>query len=200
MMHATKTAASLIDEAIESMGLFAPPDRAFFREVMNECLSRLYTDILVESASATVPLSDGGLALADIPTPTGEGVREEDLLTVAIDGLDARYLPPALFASAKGVHAPFYTVSDGKILSLHAGSEARVCFVLRPPLCREGEEESYLIPLAPEFLPLLSARLCGEGFRHEGEDGLAAGRLADYNHRLSDFAVYVAAAKERRGK
>ena len=199
MMHATKTAAALIDEALACMGLFAPPDRAFFCEVMNECLSRLYTDILRECASVTLPIVGGALALDAIPSPTEEGVREEDVFALALDGRDARYLPPDLAAAASGASAPFYTVTDGKIIPLCEASEARISFVLRPPLCREGEEESYEIPLAPEFLPLLSARLCGEGFRRAGEDALAASWLADYNHRLSDFAVYVETAKGKRG-
>ena len=198
-MHADKTAASLIDEVLADMGLFSPPARSFFREVMNECLTRLYTDILQESASASLPLSDGTLSLNAIPSPTGEEVQEEDILSLALDGRDARYLSPAHASAATGTDAPFYTVADGKILALCKAKEARICFIVRPPLCKADEEESYEIPLAPAFLPLLSARLCGEGFRHEGEDALAANWLAAYNHRLSDFAVYVESAKKRRG-
>ena len=200
MMHASRTAKSVLGEAISAMGLFSPPERAFFREVMNECITRLYTDVVKESACATLSPTDGRVPLSLIPSPTGESVREQDLLSVALDGADARYLPPERASAAIGVAAPHFTVSEGAVIPLSPAGEVCVHFLVRPPLCREeGAEEEYEIPLSDEFLPLLHARLCGEGYRREGEDTLSAKWLADYNHRLTDFAAYLAAAKLRRG-
>ena len=77
----------------------------------------------------------------------------------------------------------------------------RAVFLLRPPLCDEENEEEYEIPLAPEFLPLLTARLFGEGYKAANEDELAAKWLSEYNGRLEDLAAYLrasVAAKEGR--
>jgi hypothetical protein len=199
MMHASKKAAALIDEATAAMGLFSPPDRAFFRDVMNECLTRLYTDVVCESARVSLAPTEGRVPLSQILSPSGAAVREEDVLSVSLDGIDARYLAPDRTAAATGASAPFYTVTGGAIMPLSPARDVCVCFLVRPPLCEEEGEADYEIPLSLEFLPLLFARLCGEGYRRAGEDALAAKWLADYNHRLTDFAAYMAAAKARRG-
>jgi hypothetical protein len=198
MTYAKKTAAALIDEASAAMGLFEPPARAFFRELLDATLNRLYTDVIEERTVAAYSLTDGGIALSAIVSPTGAPVREEDLCAVWLDGKGARYLSPAAAEALGALTTPCYTVRDGVILPLCHAEEVRVCYLLRPAPCTEENEGDYRIPLGDEFVPILFARLCGEGYKRAGEDELAAKWLADYNHLLADFAAVAAAARARR--
>lgn len=201
MTHATKTAKALLDEVTGALGLFAPPTREFFRDTLNECLCRLYTDVIREAVSVSHTVEGGRIPLASLSSPSTVAVRGEDILSVYADGDCARYLLPCDFMIAGGLKTPYYTVDGEDILLNRESCEARVLFLLRPMLCTAENEEEYEIPLPPEFLPLLSARLCGEGYKAANEDELAAKWLGDYNGRLSDFAAYLRlsrAAKEGR--
>lgn len=199
MMESNTIAAALLSEVIEGLSLYAPPPRGFFRDVLNECLSRLYTEVVLERAITDLPLEGCVLSLADIPSPTGTPVRGEDILSVSLDGRGARYLCPDQLSVAAGVDAPYYTIEEDAILLSREGRVARVCFVLRPPLCTEENEETYRIPLFSEFMPMLTARLLGEGYRAANEDALAAKRLEEYNHRLDGFVSYLTLARAAKG-
>jgi hypothetical protein len=122
-------------------------------------------------------------------------VREEDVLSVYLDGKCARYLLPCDFMIASALKAPYYTIDGDTLLSNREGCEMKVIFLVRPSLCTEENEGDFDIPLSPEFLPLLSARLFGEGYKAANEDELAAKWLAEYNGRLADFAAYLHAAR-----
>ncbi len=201
MMHATKTAGALLDEVTGALGLFAPPTRDFFRDVLNECLCRLYTDVIREGVSVSHTVAGGCIPLSAVTSPSGVAAREEDVLSVYVNGHYARYLLPCDFMLASGLKAPYYTVDGERILFNYETGGARVVFVLRPMLCTEENEGAFEIPLPPEFLPLLTARLYGEGYKAANEDELAAKWLAEYNERVSDFAAYLRmarAAKEAR--
>lgn len=198
MMHSVKTAAALLDETTAALGLFSPPSRDFFRDVLNECLCRLYTDVVREVVSVTHTVEGGAIPLAALAAPTGVAVREEDVLSVYVDGHYARYLLPCDFSVAGGLKAPYYTLEGDRLLFNREAGQARVSFVLRPMLCTEENEGTYEIPLSPEFLPLLTARLFGEGYKAANEDELAAKWLSEYNARITDLAAYLRMAREAK--
>lgn len=199
MMQSDVTAASLLDEVIEGMGLFSPPSRDFFRGTMNECLSRLYTELVRDVRTQTASGGGAYLPFDRIETPTGTKVRREDVLAVYADGHQARYLRADLHDLPSSEKRNFFALDDtGVILAFPAGA-IRVCFLLRPALCTKENEATYKIPLSPEFMPLLRARLLGEGYKNAGEDALAAKWLEEYNHALDGFAAYLATRKVKEG-
>lgn len=199
MMESNTIAATVLTDVIEGLSLYAPPPRGFFRDVLNECLTRLYTEVLLERAITDLRPNGRSVPLSDIPTLSGTPVRGEDILSVSLDGRGARYLSPDQLSVASEVDAPYYTLEGEQILLSREAKTLRVCFVLRPPLCTEENEATYRIPLFPEFMPLLTARLRGEGYRAANEDALAAKCLEEYNHRLDGFVSYLTLARAAKG-
>lgn len=197
MMQSTTTAASLIDEVIEGMGLFAPPPRAFFRNTMNECMTRLYTELVREAGVQTLAVAGAFLPFTSILSPTGVPVQREDILAVYADGHQARVLRSDLFDLTVSDKRNFFALDDMGIMLAFPARILRVRYLLRPPLCTAQNEDSYLIPLSPEFMPLLRARLLGEGYKAANEDALAAKWLSEYNQALDGFAAYL---ETRKGK
>ena len=200
MMHASLTAASLFDDVLEAMGLFSPPPRSFFRDVLNECLTRLYTELVCESHTQTLSVNGQYLPYESLHSPTGTPVRREDILAVYADERQARHLRADLHGLASDAEKEnFFATDEGGVCLALPAATLRVRFLLRPPLCTEENEASYAIPLYAEFMPLLRARLLGEGYKEAGEDALAAKWLAEYNHALDGFAAYLATRKVKEG-
>ncbi len=199
MMHSEITAATLLDRAIAGMGMFSPPSRDFFRDTMNECLSRLYTELVKETRAQTMPANGAYLSFESIPTVSGAKVRREDVLAVYADGRQARYLRADLHDLTPSTKRNFFALDDTGILLAFPANTVRVCYLVRPALCTEENEATYKIPLPLEFIPLLRARLLGEGYKMAGEDDLAAKWLEEYNRDLDGFAAYLATRKVKEG-
>lgn len=197
MMHSEISAATLLDRVIAGMGMFTPPSRDFFRDTMNECLTRLYTELVRESAWRTISIGGAYVPFERILSPTGVPVEREDILAVYADGKQARYLRSDLHDLTPDTKKNFFAPDDTGILLAFPAAVVRVCFLLRPPICTAQNETTYMLPLPREFVPLLRARLLGEGYKMAGEDALAAKWLEEYNQALEGFAAYLATRRIR---
>ncbi len=200
MFSASVTVAQLLDSVIDGIGLFLPQDRAFYRDTLNECLCRLYTELIAEVRSMNVFAAGDLIQLSSLsPIPDAAPIREQDVCGVSATGKRLYYLPPAQFDMRDD--RGFYTVQDGAVrLSLPDLPRNNLAlFYLVCPMHFNADNEDTPVPFPDEFLPLLRAKLRGEAFRLANEDALAAKWLGEYNTLLDEFRLYLETVSARRG-
>lgn len=199
MLYGTCTAGELLDGVLADLRLYTPPDRAALRTALNECLCRLYGEILRDTRRLSATASEGRVLLSALTVPSGcRAVGECEVVGAWSGERELHYLPPNLLAlGGRG----FYTLADGALLlgESEEGEALTLECILRPlPFTEESEGET--IPFPDEFLSLLRDRLRGEGCRLAGEDSAAAKWLGAYNTTLNEFRQwYAACTAERRG-
>lgn len=197
MLTSSCTANRLIDRVIGELGYAAAPDRAFFYDVLNDCLAQIYTETVVERRRLPATAEDGCLRLSSLTPPEGcAPIRGADLFCAWSGDRQLRFLPTSVLPlGGKGYCAVeddrliLGDVSDGEALSAEV--------ILRPARFSEENGEN-CIPFPDEFLALLACRLRGEALRLSGEDGEAAKWLGEYNTRLTEFHNRYTALRVRR--
>ena len=199
MFGSTCTAAALLDGVIEELALLTPPSRTALRDALNECLTRLYTEIIREERRAYATPNGLRVMLASLSTPSGcASVREEDISSAWSGDRQLRFLPPTMLSLGG---TGYYTLQDGALILSDAadGDRLAIDYIARP-LRFTAENEDDTIPFPEEFLSLLRCRVRGEGCRLAGEDTAAAKWLGEYNTALSEFRLWYVATLAERGR
>ncbi len=197
MLQANTTIGELLDSVTADMGLFTDRDRAFYRGLMNETLTFLYTAVIRMRAAGMAIPNAGLIAYENIPTPAGtDKVQPQDVVTVYRGRQQMHALSPFDLGTASGLDTCYYAITDEgiRISRTDLSYAMQVIFTLRPPQYGEGDEGTP-VPLPQEFVPMLAAKIRGEAYRAVGEDALSAKWLGVYNACLADFYDYLA---ERR--
>lgn len=191
MFQASITVKQLIDDVADGMGLYTEIDRAVYRDILNECLCQLYSDVVDERGMSEAVSRDGVIAYRDLPVPTGQaGIRAADVRGVFYRHQPLLCLPPDKF--------PIVTTADGNFYSLMADGihltptrstvVLQVAYTVRPQ--RVGAtDENAAVPFPNEYLSLLRAKLRGEAYKLANEDAFAAKWLGEYNNGLAAFAA-----------
>ncbi len=193
LLSCTTTAAELLDGVMADMGLYREIDRRFYRDILNECLARLYTDVFRPTAYVGATCDGAGrVTFAGLPQKAGQApVRAADVR--GVEGEDGRcYLAvtPSVFARLPGAYV---YCADGAGLTLSpAGGEVTLIYTARPADIDEHTEDTPL-PIPGEYLSLLRAKLRGEAYKLANEEALSAKWLGEYNTAL---AALMAAAEE----
>lgn len=194
MFSASLTVGDLIDEVIDSVGLYTAHDRSVYLDTFNECISRLYTELIreVHSISAT-PLSSQVILASLAPQVGAADLRGSDIVGVQAGKKPLRYLPPARFSLCSKNDCVYTLKGDVLLLAYPTtlGNTVSIFYLIRPTVY-SATQEGVRIPFPDEFLPLLRARLRGEGYRLANEDTLAAKWLGEYNTLLEEFRLWLA--------
>ncbi len=191
MLHSSITVGKLIEQVEKDMGLYKEIDRAVYLDALNECLCRLYHEVIDERASAACLSKDGKIAYGDIPVGTGQdGVRATDIRGVRYAEKPLQYLPPDRFGAVKSADGDFYTTKkDGIYLTpTRSTINLYVTYTVRPQRFGAGDMNG-AVPFPNEYLFCLRAKLRGEAYKLVNEDALSAKWLAEYNEGVAAFAA-----------
>lgn len=197
MFSSNCTANELTRRVQDELGYANSPDRSFFYGVLNDCLARLYTEVIAEKRRLTANAKNGKANLAAVTPPENcAPIREQDVCAAWNGDRQLRFLPSSMFSlGGKG----YYTVEDGCLClgDPEDGETLEIAVILRPlPF---GEENGNTpIPFPDEFISLLACRMRGEALRLSGEDGEAAKWLGEYNALLDEFKLWLAAVRAGR--
>ena len=200
MTQSKTTVAGLLECAMADLGLYKTPDRGFFRDLLSDCLGRLYTEYLCERAVLPLDTQTKSITLSTLTGSLGAPVCCEDVMGVVFgDGQTATYLAPdAFWALGDSTDLSVYTLTDTELLLSRAARGARLVYSVRPARLLESDEGNTL-PLPEEYMPMLAAYLRGEAYKAVNDDALAAKWLGEYNQRLGALCEYAAALRRRRG-
>ncbi len=196
------TAKAFLDGILDEMELFSPPSRTRFIEVLDETVTRLYSEIIRHREVVPMAATGGEISYAAIALAAGHPVHSEDILAVADEATGhplfgiARAAESCLPAGTEG-----YVLHDDGLLFYPRGQNGSylITCLYRPTQITADSEARVTVRIATEYLPLLRAKLRGEGYKLAGEDELAAKWLGEYNLLLADFVRYVTEVKERQG-
>lgn len=191
MFQAAITVGTLIDSVAEGMGLYTEIDRSVYRDVLNECLCTLYSDVIDERAMCLVKSDNGLITYRAITVPQGQSaVRAADVRAVLYRDRPLQYLPPDKFHLVVTADGDFYTLkADGIYLTpTRSTTDLQILYTVRPQRYGAGDEGA-AVPFPNEYLSLLRAKLRGEAYKLANEDGFAAKWLGEYNNALAAFAA-----------
>lgn len=191
MLHSSITVGRLLEQVEKDMGLYQEIDRTVYFDALNECLCRLYNEVIDERASALCVSDEGKIAYGNIPTVAGQdSVRQTDIRSVRYAEKPLQYLPPERFDAVKSTDGDFYTVKrDGIYLTpTRSTTKLSVTYTVRPQRFGAGDLNGG-VPFPNEYLFLLRAKLRGEAYKLVNEDALAAKWLAEYNEGVAAFAA-----------
>lgn len=199
MFSSACTANELISRVQNELGYANAPDRDFFYGVLNDCLTRLYTEVIAEKRRLNATAKNGKANLAEITSPAYcARIREQDVCAAWNGDRQLRFLPSSMFPlGGKG----YYTVEDGCLClgDPEDGEALEVAVILRPAAFDEANGNEP-IPFPDEFISMLACRMRGEALRLSGEDSEAAKWLGEYNALLNEFTLWLAAVRaERKG-
>ena len=193
------TVKSMIDDVMEKLGLYTPPTRADFYKFYNECLTRLYTEVICHRSMVEMTVASGFVTYNDLMVKASQSVSGEDICDVAVKSP----FNPILRATAwtqklLPANTACYVCEKDRI-NLYPSSARQtylIFYTYRPSTVTAGNESTLQIALPPEYHNLLRAKLRGEAYKQANEDELAAKWLGEYNLLLEDFCRYVARKKE----
>ena len=191
MLHASITVGKLLEQVEKDMGLYEEIDRAVYLDALNECLCRLYGEVIDERVSAFCVSNEGKIAYGDIPIAAGQdGVRAGDIRSVRYAEKPLQYLPPDKFDTVKSADGDFYTLRREGIYLTPTRSTTKlyVTYTVRPQRFGTGDVNG-AVPFPNEYLFVLRAKLRGEAYKLVNEDALAAKWLAEYNEGVAAFAA-----------
>ena len=198
IFSSTVTAKALIDEAISELGLFKEPARATLYRLFNECLTRLYTEVICHRECLEMTCTSGTLTYSDLKTKLGQSISAEDICDIAVKSpfnpiLRATAWTQKLLPS----NTACYVCDKNRITFYPSTRQTYLIFYVYHPLPVTADTESTAtVALPEEYHSLLRAKLRGEAYKLANEDELAAKWLGEYNLLLEDFCRYVARKKE----
>ncbi len=194
------TAKELLDSVIGELGLYEPPARIRFIEVLDEAMTRLYSEVIRHRERVSVTAANGEITYAALALAAGHPVHGEDISAVAVAATGEPLARIPLSAEALlPTGGEGYALRDDRLLlypRTRAGLYSVTCLYRPTPITAESEGRISL-RMASEYFPLLRAKLRGEGYKLAGEDTLAAKWLGEYNLLLAEFSRYVAEGKAR---
>ncbi len=192
------TAKLLIDDVMEDLGLYEPPARADFYKFFNECLTRLYTEVICHCSSVEMTTANGFITYNDLMVKAEQSVSGADICAVAVKSpfnpiMRATPFTQKLLTST----TPCYVCEKDRITFNSTTRQTYLIFyTYRPSTVTAGNESTLQVALPAEYHNLLRAKLRGEAYKLANEDDLAAKWLGEYNLLLEDFCRYVAVKKE----
>ena len=197
MFSSSCTADGLIDRAISELGYAKAPEREVFYNSLNDCLARLYSEVIVPRRRYPLTAQNGCANLKEVALPEHcAPLRTTDIVAAWNGARQLRFLPyTVLPLGGKG----YYTLADEHLIlgDGEDGENLSVDVILRPERFSE-ENGTECVPFPDEFLSLLLCRMRGDALRLSGEDGEAAKWLGEYNTLLDEFANWLAEANRRR--
>lgn len=191
MFQSSITVGKLIEQVEQEMGLYREIDRTVYLTALNECLCRLYKEVIDERASAYCVSEEGKISYGSIPIAAGqESVRAADIRGVRYAETPLQYLPPDKFATVKSADGDFYTTKkDGIYLTpTRSTTKLFITYTVCPQRFGAGDLNG-AVPFPNEYLFVLRAKLRGEVYKLANEDALAAKWLAEYNEGVAAFAA-----------
>ncbi|MBQ8859182.1 MAG: hypothetical protein IJ012_05270 [Clostridia bacterium] len=191
MLHSSITVGRLIEQVEKDMGLYEEIDRTVYFDALNECLCRVYGEVIDERAIVACVSKDGKIAYGDISVGTGQdSVRAGDIRSVRYGEKPLQYLPPDRFGAVKSADGDFYTLQrDGIYLTpTRSTTTLYVTYTVRPQRFGTGDVNG-AVPFPNEYLFCLRAKLRGEAYKLVNEDALAAKWLSEYNEGIAAFAA-----------
>ena len=192
MFTCNQTLGALIDGVMADMGLYVEIPRETYREVVNEAIGRLYTEVVCERGEVPFTPYNGSISIESIAVPADTApLREEDILLIRKSAQFIHRLSPHRFLLITSNDGNFYTVEDGvlRFTPTWNGHSLHLIYRRRPRPFTETDE-GRTIPLPEEYLSLLRAKLRGEIYKLANEDVLSAKWLGEYNSILPAFAAY----------
>ena len=191
MLHSSATVGKLLEQVEKDMGLYTELDRTVYLDALNECLCRVYHEVIDEREAVTCVSKEGKIPYSDISVKSGQdAVRATDIRSVRYDEKPLQYLPPDRYAAVKTPDGDFYTLKkDGIYLTpTRSTASLHVTYTVRPQRFGTGDLNGG-VPFPNEYLYVLRAKMRGEAYKLVGEDALAAKWLTEYNEGIAAFAA-----------
>jgi hypothetical protein len=205
MYNSQITASELIDSVRSEADISIDIPESIFLRTINTVEQFIYTEILKEYVTETIPYSNvesfSAVDFREISVPSEASTPIfDDVIKVFADGDELERAGASAVFEFKDKNL-YYDKYNGKItLSLvTAPNNITILYRIRPALKSAVNKSTSYIALPIEFVEIIASKLRGEMYKIANEDGLSAKWLSEYNVQLEKFKIWAAVRMARFG-